>query len=173
MAYVGGLRARLVKQSLYEMINTALDDLGWFDSGRQHSPINFVDEEVANNLEVPMNTLSLADGDNVSEGIEMGSTLSEHRWAFYVDFFGENDAVSIHMSHDIKDILEGRMPTIGRTGPIYTVYDYTQATPPALFTCEISGVSLDRARNFPKPWQKYWRSVAFLVSDEYADEDDS
>jgi hypothetical protein len=114
----------------------------------------------------------LADGDIISDEMEMGSTLSEHRWAFYLDFFGENDALSIHMSHDVKDILEGRMASIGRTGAIFTVYDWQQATPPELFTCGITGVSLDRAQNFPKPWQKYWRSVAFIVADEYADEDD-
>lgn len=172
MAYVGGLRARLVKQSLYEMVNTALADLGWYDAGRQHEPINFVDEEVANELEVPLNTLSLADGDVSTDELEMGSTLSGHDWAYYLDFFGENDAISIHMSHDIKDILEGRMASIGRTGAIFTVYDWQQATPPELFTCEIFRVTLDRAQNFPKPWQKYWRSVAFIVADEYADEDD-
>lgn len=172
MAYVGGLRARLVKDSLYEMINDSLDALGWFDSGRRHAPINFVNEDMANDLEVPLNTLALSDSDITTSQIEMGSTLSEHTWAYYVDFFGESDTLSIHMAHDIKDILEGRMPSIGRTGPKFTVYDYTQATPPDLFTCMIQGVAMDRAQTYSKPWQKYWRSVSFVVVDEYADEYD-
>ena len=173
MAYVGGLRARLVKESLFQMVNNALEDLGWFDAGRQHSPIQFLDKEVANDDEVPLNTLSLADGDIVASALEMGSTLSEHSWAFYLDFFGESDVLSLDVSRDLKDILEGRMPSIGRVAPRFTVYDYTMATPPEIFVCDISGVSLDRAQNFPKQWQKYWRSVSFVVNDEYADEDDS
>lgn len=173
MAYVGGLRARLVKQSAYEMLYEALDDLHWFDAGRNHEPINFVNEDMANELEVPLNTLSLADGDIDSQNIEMGSNLAEHTWAYYVDFFGESDQLSIHMAYDIKDILEGRMSSIGRTGPMFTVYDYTQATPPELFKCEIQGVSMDRALNYSKPWQKYWRSISFVVVDEYADDADA
>jgi hypothetical protein len=170
MAYVGGLRARLIFDSLANMLETALDDLGWFDSGRQHRPINFRTVEYDPDQEIPLNSLIICDLGTSNSYEEMGSLLSEHVWGFFVDFYGEDKAISMHMIRDVQAILEGRMPSIGRYNNTFKVYDYTQATPSEIFTCEIENVDVDRAHDFPKPWQKFWYSCAFSVLDYHSDE---
>jgi len=171
MAIVGGLRARLIRESLYHMIDNALTALGWYDSGRPHEPIDFKSYPVDWNEEIALNTLSLADEDMTDREDELGSSLTENRWVFYVDFFGENDALALQLVRDIRDICGGRFPSIGRTGSTFTVYDYRQATPPALFSCDIEDIETDRARNFPQSWLKHWQTCRLTVIDHYADED--
>lgn len=170
MTYVGGLRARLVHDSVYRMLYDALADLGWFDASSTHSTIAFNSEPLPPDIEVPFNTMALADEDESTEEIELGSQLQDLRWQMYVDFFGENDAISLHVIRDVKDILQGRMPSIGRERPVVEVYDYTLATPVVIFTVEIEGVFTDKARDFPQPWLRAWRSCGFTVVDTYDDE---
>lgn len=170
MAYVGGLRARLISESLANMIHDSLEALGWFDAGRDHREINFRTVEYNPDQEIPLNTLIIADLDTTSSDEELGSRLSEFRWNFFVDFYGEDKAVALHMIRDVAAIVDGRMPSIGRHDPCFDVYDYTQATPSPIFTCEIENVDVDRAHDFPKPWQKYWYSCSFTVLDYHATE---
>ena len=169
--YVGGLRARLVHDSIHAMLRAALDNLGWFTASPSHAPITFLSEPLAPDVQVPFNTLALADEDDRGDEIELGSQLQELRWQMYVDFFGENDAISLHVIRDVKDILEGRMPSIGRSRPTADVYDYTLATPVVIFTVDIEDVFTDKARDFPQPWLRHWRSCGFTVVDTYSDED--
>lgn len=171
MAYVGGLRARLVAESTYQMISDALGDLGWFDSGRQHSPIHMRRVPVENDENIELNTLVVFSESMFSFDQELGSNLAEHRWIFWVDFYAENDAIGTHLIHDVKDICQGRFNSIGRTAPIVTIYDYTMATPPEIFVCEIESVAVERMHDFPKPWQKHWYSLTFVVVDTYGDEE--
>lgn len=172
MVYVGGLRARLVKESLFNMFHDALESLDWFDSGRQHQPVTMRSFEVPDDEEIPLNTVVLIDEDANAVEIEMGSRYSEHRWTFYVDVYAESDAMGVHLAHDVKDILEGRMPTIGRSSNTFDVIDYTAdaATPIVIAYAEIDEVSVQKAHGFPKPWQRHWYSVPMLVTDFYDDE---
>lgn len=170
--YVGGLRARLVHDSVYRMLYDALDLLGWFTPSVTHSPVTFISEPLAPDVQVPLNTLGLADEDDGGEEIELGSTLQELRWQMYLDFFGENDAISLHLIRDVKDILQGRMASAGRTRSIVVVNDYTLATPVPIFTVDIEDVFTDKARDFPQPWLRSWRTCGFTVVDTYSDEED-
>lgn len=171
MTYVGGLRARLVHDSIYRMLYDALDALGWFDVSSSRSTITFNSEPLPPDIEVPINTIALADEDERGEAIELGSQLQELRWQMYVDFFAENDALGLHVVRDIKDILQGRMASIGRDRPIVEVYDYTLATPVEIFSVEIEDVFTDKARDFPQPWLRAWRTCGFAVIDTYAGDD--
>ena len=168
--YVGGLRARLVHDSVFNMLRDALTALGWFAPSATHTPITFISEPLDPNVEVPLNTIAIADADDRGDDIEMGSLLQELRWQIFVDFFAENDAIGLHLIRDVKDVLEGRMPSIGRTGPFVNVYDYTLATPAVLFAVDIEDVFTDKGRDFPQPWLRNWRSCGFTVVDTYADE---
>jgi hypothetical protein len=170
MPLTGGMRKRLIRESLYQMLYESLAALGWFDAGRQHEDISFRAEPVDPQDPIPINTIGLADENDNAIDIELGSNFSEHRWTFYVDFFAEKDSLGLHVSGDIQDILEGRIDSIGRTDPIFTVYDYDQATPPNLFTCQISLVMRDKALTWSKPHQKHWYSVRFDVLDYYGNE---
>lgn len=172
MAVYGGLRARLIKDSLYHMIEDAIADLGWFDAGRQHAPIAFRADPVNTEEEVPVNTLTLSDEDMIAFDQELGSRLAEHSWAFFLDFYAESNAIGIHMAQDLKAILEGRILGIGRGSTSFPVYDYRMATPAQIFMCEIDDVAVDRARNFPRAWQRYWYMVSFTVVDFHSNDFD-
>lgn len=168
---VGGLRARLIRESLYQMINTALDDLGWFDAGRPHQPVTFEASSKNQQEQIAMNTAALGDDNSSGEDIELGSQLSEERWFMYVDFYAESDALGVHFARDLKDILEGRITAIGRDDPSFTVYDWRQATPVSLFVCQIEEVAVDKAHGFLKPWLEHWYSTSFVVVDTYSRDD--
>lgn len=170
---VGGLRARLVRESVYQMIHGSLDSLGWFDSGRDHASLTFDSEELDDFRKVPVNTAALADFDTTDTEQELGSNLSEARWIMFLDFFAENTAVGLHFIRDARDILLGKMASVGRTGPNFAVWDYSQATPSTLFHCQIEDVVVDRPEVFREDYQKAWYTVRFTVVDSYGDESDA
>lgn len=171
--YVGGLRQRLIRDSLHAVVREAMDDLGWFDSGRAHKPVTLQYESEDPQNEIMPNAVCICDDDVTSVEEEMGSDFSEHIWDFYCDIYAESSSLGIHLSNDIKAILEGRMPSIGRSGPKFSVYDWGQATPTELFQCQIENVLLLRGRNFSKRWERYWYSLSFSVLDYYGNEADS
>jgi hypothetical protein len=74
------------------------------------------------------------------------------------------------MSKDLKDILAGRMSSIGRSAPIISVVDYTIATPAEIFVVQIENVLVDRPEVFTFQWQRHQRSVRFEVVDNYTDD---
>lgn len=169
---VGGLRARLIKESMYRMVDTALEDLGWYADDSWFSPINLIPEQIDDQTEIVPNVVAISDDDDDNIELEMGSNLTEFRWTYWIDVYGENNAVALHIGRDIRDFLQGRMPSIGRGSPSLTVLDYTLATPTELFTCELENISLNRAHDFPKEYQKYWYSIYVELVDSYGDEND-
>jgi len=172
VAYVGGIRSRLIRDSTFRMLRDCLDVLGWFDTGRKHKPVTMRYSAVPMGTEVPPNTIALAD-ENVAENEEeLGSNLASHRWTMYVDFYAENETIGMHLINDIKAILGGRIPSIGRVGPFVKVYDYTQATPRQIFIVDVENIQVDRAHDFPHHWLRYWYSCQFVLVDYYGDETD-
>lgn len=170
MTVAGGIRARLIRDSLYDMIKDSLTALGWFDGGRRHQPLNMIHEQIENLESIQINTLALADEDLVSDDIELGSNLAEHRWHFYVDFYAESDTLGVELIRDVADILSGRMSSIGRSFANFGVYDFRQATPPLLFFCEIENVRVDRSQNWNDAHLRHWYMVDFDVVDVYSDD---
>lgn len=169
---VGGLRARLIRESLYQTVKESLIDLDWLNPTNPISPIQFVPRPQNQNEQIEINTLALSDENETGIELELGSQLTEHRWQMYLDFFAEDDSIGLHLIRDIKDVLEGRMTFIGRYDPSFQVYDYRQATPPLIFTCQIENVSVDKAHGFLKPWLEHWYACAFTVVDTYSRDDD-
>lgn len=168
---VGGIRHRYIWDSLYNILKDSLTTLGWFAVSQVHAPINMIAAPVDHSLSIPPNTLTVSmEG---SEGLyaELGSLFTEHQTTFFVDFFAENDVVGVWLINDIKDIIEGRMPSIGRTRPSFPVYDYGSAATPVQFTtCEIQAVKIDRGRLSTEGWKGSWFACSFLVIDYYTDQ---
>lgn len=167
---VGGLRTRLIKDSAFQVVQASVAALGWMDTGRRHTPVTFRATPVPFDEQVPFNTVSVAAAGMRSEEAEMGSNLSDDTHTFYVDLYAESDDLGTHLIYDIRDILRGKMPSIGRGAPVLPVSDYNHATPTVIFTCQIEDVMVDRANDFPKPWQRYWYVCRFDVVDTYGDE---
>lgn len=165
--YVGGLRQRLISDSVYQLIKGNLTLLGWFNPGRRHRPITIRTEAVGNNEEIPINTIVVNETVTTDDEAELGSNLGDIATTFYVDFYAENDAVGKELIHDVRDILKGRMTDIGRTRSDIPVYDWDKATPAWIFSCDVEDVVVDQARDFPKPYQRYWWVCRFDVVDSY------
>ena len=165
--YTGGLRQRLIADSVYHLLKDSLEDLGWLNTSRPYRDITVVTETYPNDVEIPLNTVVINETVTTDNDAEMGSNLGEISTTFYVDFYAENEALGKELTHDVRDILRGRMSAIGRTNNNLPVYDWSMTTPPAIFVCEIQDVVVDQARDFPKPWQKYWWTCRFDIVDYY------
>lgn len=168
---VGGTRDRLIHDSLYHMIQDSLRDLGWLDSGRRHRPVTIVAEPVPEDTQLVPNIVAISDEATIMEEVEMGSNLTEYRWEYWVDVYGESLPIARHLAGDIRTILEGKYNSIGRSAPTVTVYDWSMATPMEVFSCNVENVEFDRSRFYSKPFQKYWYMIRFEVVDTYGDED--
>lgn len=171
--YVGGLRVRLIQDNVFDMLETALGDLGWFDAGRDHEDVTLVDEEPDWDSPITPNKISvIIESINDSEA-EMGSNLTEERHNVFIDVYAEDDATGIHLSNDIREILRGKMPSIDRGWPSIDVYDKTLATPVVIFTVDVEDARWDRGRSFSEAWLKHWFVVSCTLVDTYGDEDDA
>jgi hypothetical protein len=169
---VGGLRSRLIFDSTFRLISDGLTALGWFDPARRHAPVNLVDEPPDTEREVPLNTLALSDENVSGTAWELGSNLAEKIRFFYVDLYAESDSLGKHLIGDVADLLEGRFASIGRTGPTVDVYDFRQATPSVVATCDVVNLRVDRAHGWTKEWLRNWFSIQFQLVDFYGEDED-
>ena len=170
--YSGGLRIRLINDNLISFVRDGLTDLGWFETDRHHKPVSVINEGLNWEEEAEPNIVAVT-AEHVQEfEAEMGSNLADHTWQFYVDVYGESESVALHLATDIRDMLSGRMSSIGYTKPSLNVYDRTQATPPLIFTCDIEDIEMDKSRFEAKPFRYSWWVIAFTISDQYGDESD-
>ena len=161
MPLTGGLRDRMILESIIQYIKSDLSLRGWFDTNRQHAPIVIVDE-YPDNEEVQINTLAVSFGMSAQDRLELGSKAELHRWAIYVDFYAESDALGRHV---IGDIYE----TINRDMAI-PVYDYSLATPVQDFILDVVDESVEKSKptNATNPWQRHWHILSFAVEDSRA-----
>lgn len=170
MTYSGGLRHRLIRDSVYKYVVNGLTTLGWFNDEPWHLAITVRPDAVSDNEEIVLNVLALADEGILSIDQELGSYFAEHRWNVYWDFYAESETIGLAVIHDIRDILDGRYPSIGITQAQCPVLDFTQATPSQIFTVDFEDVQVDRAHGFPKEWQRVWFSCNFTIVDYYGSE---
>lgn len=164
----GGTRDRLVAHSVHYLVRSILDDRGWFDPGRHHTPVTLIDRDPGDNpSEQPAdNTVAVFDQTR-SQGdpVELGSGLTYDSLLHWADVFAANDSVGRDISGDILAGLEGKLTAIGRTRPILVVYDFRLATPAELFTCDIVDLGRDQGHDDTRPWRRHWWSVHFTIED--------
>lgn len=158
----GGLRSRLLERSLAAKVRAGLETLGWFDSDRQHLPINFVARQYDLNEVVPLNTVAAFLDDVEEDPVELGSNLADHGIDMWIDVYAESDSLGKHLADDIRDMLGGRLA--GYTDPSIIVTDLDDVT---IFVAQIENLRRERARNFPNPWQRHWFTVSAQVVDTY------
>lgn len=157
MVLTGGLRDRMIIESLTRNIVADMTATGWFDPGREHSPIAVIDEFPNEDAEVAINTLAFSNTDGTGFPIELGSDAITHRITMFVDFFAENDALARHVCGDIYEFL--------RTNRMQQVYDYRDDTPQ--FKVEVlDDLEIRKADNPNTAWRQHWMVVAFTVEDE-------
>lgn len=156
----GGLRDRMVLESIFRDVQAKLQALGWFDSNRQHQDITMVDEYPDTAVEVPINTLAVSYGSSFQSRLEMGSRSEVWRQIVYVDFFAESDALGRHLIGDIYAHVNEQMG--------FSVWNYSIATPVIDFYIEVmdESVETDRPTNVTNPWEKHWYMLAFTIEDQ-------
>lgn len=162
----GGLRDRLVFESFIRKIKTGLAALGWLDPDRHHIPLTVTSTRIDDSTSVALNTIAISAEDISGDDAEVGSGLSEDSHTFYVDMYAENDALGEHVAGDIRDLLRGKLPSIGVTDAVLLVKDWTVADDslaPDLFWADIEEVNLQRAHGFSAPFQRHWFSVSCQV----------
>jgi hypothetical protein len=171
MAYVGGLRERLMLESMRVWIYAGLDYLGWFDVGRPHRSVQIISEPLDNVTDILPNIISICEEGLDEIEAEVGSNLTEFRWQYAIDVYAENSAVGRQLWGDVRGLLEGRFRTFsGR--PQVSVVDWTAATPTEIFVCQVENVVGGRQRDYQKPFEKYWWTVLFELVDVYESDDD-
>ena len=158
----GGIRNRMILESILRAVEADLTARGWFDSGNQHQPITIIDEYPDESDEVAVNTLAFSMGDTRTEPLEMGGLSEQWIVPIFVDMFAESDGLGRHVVGDVYDFVMKNQK--------FQVYDYRNATPTEEFVVQYVEYTAetrkpDRAVN---AWQKHWHVCAFAVSDERA-----
>jgi hypothetical protein len=170
--YVGGLRDRLIHDSIYNWVQNGLALLGWLDPGRQHQPITFLKEMKTWEEQLPPNTITIAPADQTDEDFELGSFGFKNDTIYYIDVYaedidGRNSSLGQHLSGDIRDLLRGNFDSIGYGHPTVPILDYTQATPSEIFYVDVTKVRRDRAVAYPKRFQRQLWTIEMTVTDWY------
>lgn len=167
-APTGGVRDRLIDDSIFYCVRDSLDILGWFDSGRRHAPVNLISEPMEDDVEIPLNTIAMDSDSITSDDVEIGSVAQTNMIDIWFDVYGENDAFAKEIAGDIRDILGGLHPEIGRNDSVIDVYDWRMATPDYLFSVQVSNLERQRHHKYAKASgrsQRHWYSVVCMVEE--------
>jgi hypothetical protein len=163
---VGGLRARLLHDSLFAVIEDGLDILGWLDPDRSHRPIRFQAEPPSWNQPVEPNVIALQVASVDTDEVEVGSWLTTDTAVVYVNVYAESDSFGLDISNDLRDLLRGRLPSDG-TGT-FAIYDYRNATPPVVGHFSVRDVSALRNLSVTEDaWTRHWFRVRCEIQDTY------
>ncbi len=168
MTVIGGLRARLLQDSLRDHVRQCLDQLGWLAPNRYHQPIILAEQPNHWSVPVVPNTIAVDfAGSGVSEW-EVGSDLTSDLHTAFVEIFAEDDSLGTHLAGDLRDWLRGRLAATPM-GVTFPIYDFQQgATPPIIGYMDIDPVSA--LRNVPMSgavWLRHWYRVRCEIRDTY------
>jgi hypothetical protein len=172
MIPTGGLRERLIGESVHQYLRACLTELGWLTSDRTRRDVHYLGRPAADGENIELNTLAVFSERVRDTELEMGSGLTENAWQWYADIYAGDEALGVHLSGDVRDILRGKMPSVGAGRPVIPVLDFTMATPVPIFSVQIENVTRDRAPSFTHAWQQFWFMVPFDVVDDYDTEVD-
>ena len=156
----GGLLDRFLFDSFVHTIRSGLEQIGWFEPDRygQEHPINWRVEPVNLDQEIPHNTVVPSFEDLTEEDGEIGSTLTLQRRMAWVDIYAESFSLGLHLSGDIRAILGGKMPSIGRDDPSIMVVDWSEPEPrPELVLVDVLDIGEERSHTPTS--QRNWFAV--------------
>jgi len=158
----GGLRDRMLLESILQDIKADLVARGWFTLGREHGPITIVDEYPDDKAEVELNTIAFSLGDTNSTSTELGSKAETLYVPVFIDMFAENDGLGRHVVGDIHSHVQD----VGQ----FDVLDYRDPSPPVEFRVQLVDGSIERSKptRAVNSWQKHWHVVGFVVTEERA-----
>lgn len=173
----GGLRSRLIADSVRLTIIAGLTALGWFDGTvydnppgpRRHRPLRYVPRPVSWDDPLYANALAISTDDIYDAPLGLGGEV-EDTFEMWIDVFAESDALGWQLAMDVRDLLLGKFPDLGRVAPVVDIYDLRQPTPSAFTQVGVAEVRVDRAEGEARQWQAHWFMVRVDLEDDYADE---
>lgn len=154
----GGLRDRLIHESMLKNLESHLATLGWFDAGREHAPIVMIDEFPDDNAEVVVNTLAVSLGDSDGVPRELGAKSESHEMTIFVDFFAENDSIGRDVRGDVYAYFRGNQTQ--------AVYDYSTGGAQFGTVDILDDIEKRKPNRAVNKWQKHWYVVSFTLVDE-------
>jgi hypothetical protein len=175
----GGLRSRLVIDSVRFAIISTMQQHGWFDATvhdtppglRRHLPFRYIPRPVDWAEDIHPNAIAISSDDITDDDLAFGGEVEDiHR--IYVDIFVQDDAVGWQVAYDIRDSLLGKNPELGGLGPQVDVYDFRQPTPAPFTTIDVDVIRVDRSQGDTRAWQRHWYMIYLTFEDDYNDEAD-
>jgi hypothetical protein len=171
----GGLRTRLVLDSVRFAVITALQQEGWFDptvydtppGERRHRPFRYITRPVDWAQNIQPNAIAISPEDLADEPLAFGGEV-EDAMELYIDVFAQDDSLGWQASYDIRDSLLGK--TKNAVGPQIDIYDFRQPSPAPFTTVDVDLIEVDQSQGEARIWQRYWFMLHLIVLDDYADE---
>jgi hypothetical protein len=169
---IAGDRSRLVVDSMRHMIIGALQELGWLDSSRRHLPITVLAEPLNWDVPVEANLVAFAMQEETLREMEMGNpVLTRGEAARHVIVLAESESLGLHLAGDIRDILAGRMPQIGRVRSSFEVLDFGLPTPVPIGYALVDDVRMVEPPDHNKrDWLQHWYMIEAKITNDYDDD---
>jgi hypothetical protein len=164
----GGLRARLLHDSVLTLVEAGLGALGWFDTGRAHQPVQFIPAPVDWDQAIAFNSLVVSSRSRVSDYVETGSNLTGDTVIIGIDFYGESESLAIDLANDIGDLLRGRLPGGTSAGGTLPILDLRLATPVPTGYATVTDVRVTRIpAQLNRAYTRHWFAVDATIADDY------
>jgi hypothetical protein len=163
----GGIRARLLHDSLTATLENGLAGLGWLDPGRAHQPFQFLHGPHTWSVPVTFNAIVVTSQTLDAEWVELGSDLTTDTAFLTVDLYAESDSLGVEATNDMRDLLRGRLPG-GADREQLPILDFRLATPSPIGYATVVDVSLQRATDqVPEEWSRHLFSLGVTLNDTY------
>lgn len=164
----GGLRDRLIIDSMRRYVHDALETIGWFGpigpTDARLDPIQWLTKRVPDEETIPPNAMLLSREDHDIEDLELGSNASTDTFEVWIDFWATEADLGEHVQGDIAAILRGQRPAAGCEDASFPVLDTDGLT--ELFLVEISDVHTHHGRDPRTAADVLWYAVVCRVTDE-------
>ena len=171
MAFVGGVRQRLIKDNFALDIEQGLRALGWYDTGRQHLPVTVIADQFEPAKAIQPNLLGVTLEDLMVSEMEMGSSLEESNYLAFIDVFAENNTIGQHLTGDVLDLLRGKFSQI-KPETILGVKNLGSPAKEHLFNCYYENFEVERTRTWDNAYNKFWWTISLDIIDYYMDDRD-
>ena len=166
-AVVGGLRARLLRDSLIYVVRNGLSLAGWMDEDRYHLPLQFL--QGPHHWEIPttFNTLVFTSQGVETEEAELGSNLTTDTAIITIDLYAQSDSLGVEVTNDARDLLRGRLPG-GAERSMVPILDFRQPTPATIGYAQVDHVGVQRSINqVVEEWARHVFTVTVRLKDTY------
>lgn len=164
---VGGLRARLLQDSVHAVLIDGLTEAGWLDPGRNHLPVQIQPKPAKWTSPIQPNLVAIDFLSVDTEEAELGSPLTADMILAYIEVYAESDSLGVGLSNDIRDLLRGRL-SVARAGGTLPILDFRHATPPVIGYLRVDRVSaLRNASPTEDVWVRHWYRVRCEFTDTY------